>query len=221
MTSTDRAERGLAAQSPPMKDLDLDPEGDPNGGATPATRSPPPGGNHRKSCTRWSAARTWAGDARMRRPGRKYAQPQQVVPRKRGGECRFKENEVYSTSKLFEDLMDEELSPKFRRADTIVQYRYTNPDSQITVKMKDGEEGQVDFGPTEMQPEIVMSMEADTAHRFWLGKVNVTMALAKGHMKAKGPVAKILKLVPLVKPVFPKYQAMLEKDNRDDLLKAA
>jgi putative sterol carrier protein len=64
-------------------------------------------------------------------------------------------------------------------------------------------------------------MEADTAHKFWLGKVNVTMALAKGQMKAKGPVAKILKLVPLVKPVFPRYRAMLEKDSRDDLLKAA
>jgi hypothetical protein len=66
-----------------------------------------------------------------------------------------------------------------------------------------------------------MTMEADTAHRFWLGKVNVTMALAKGQMKAKGPVAKILKLVPLVKPVFPRYQKMLEEEKRDDLLKAA
>jgi putative sterol carrier protein len=133
------------------------------------------------------------------------------------------ENEVYRyIGKLFEDLTaDEELSPKFRRADTIVQYRYSNPDSQITVRMKEGQEGQVDFGPTDMEPEIVMSMEADTAHKFWLGKVNVTMALAKGQMKAKGPVAKILKLVPLVKPVFPRYRAMLEKDSRDDLLKAA
>ncbi len=87
--------------------------------------------------------------------------------------------------------------------------------------MKDGEDGQVDFGETTMEPEIVMTMEADTAHRFWLGKVNVTMALAKGQMKAKGPVAKILKLVPLVKPVFPLYQQMLEEANRDDLLKAA
>ena len=102
-----------------------------------------------------------------------------------------------------------------------MQYKYTNPDSQITVKMKDGEDGQVDFGPTEMSPEIVMSMEADTAHKFWLGNVNVTMALAKGQMKAKGPVAKILKLVPLVKPVFPKYREMLEQADRDDLLKAA
>jgi len=136
----------------------------------------------------------------------------------------FKDDqEVYAyIGKLFADLADDpELSPKFRRADTIVQYRYTNPDSQITVKMKEGEDGQVDFGETTMAPEIVMSMEADTAHRFWLGKVNVTMALAKGQMKAKGPVAKILKLVPLVKPVFPRYKAMLEEAHRDDLLEAA
>jgi putative sterol carrier protein len=136
----------------------------------------------------------------------------------------FKDDqEVYQyIGRLFQDLAnDDELGPKFRRADTIVQYKYSNPESQITVKMKDGQEGQVDFGPTEMQPEIVMSMEADTAHRFWLGNVNVTMALAKGQMKAKGPVAKILKLVPLVKPVFPRYRQMLEQENRDDLLKAA
>jgi putative sterol carrier protein len=133
------------------------------------------------------------------------------------------EQEVYRyIGRLFQELMDDpELSPKFRRADTIVQYRYSNPESQITVKMKEGEEGQVDLGPSTLDPEIVMTMEADTAHKFWLGNVNVTMALAKGQMKAKGPVAKILKLVPLVKPVFPRYRQMLEQENRDDLLKAA
>ena len=133
------------------------------------------------------------------------------------------EQEVYAyIGRLFKELAeDDELGPRFRKADTIVQYRYSNPDSQITVKMKDGEEGQVDFGPTDLDPEIVMTMEADTAHKFWLGKVNVTMALAKGQMKAKGPVAKILKLVPLVKPVFPRYKQMLENEKRDDLVAAA
>ncbi len=135
----------------------------------------------------------------------------------------FKDDqEVYAyIGKLFQDLADDDqLGPKFRKADTIVQYVYSNPDSRITVKMKDGEDGQVDFGETTMEPEIVMTMEADTAHKFWLGKVNVTMALAKGQMKAKGPVAKILKMVPLVKPVFPLYQALLEQDGREDLLAA-
>ena len=136
----------------------------------------------------------------------------------------FKDDqEVYQyIGRLFQELTDDtELSPKFRRADTIVQYRYSNPDSQITVKMKEGEEGQVDFGETNMEPEIVMTMEADTAHRFWLGKVNVTMAMAKGQMKAKGPVAKILKMVPLVKPVFPRYQKMVEESGRPEMLEAA
>jgi putative sterol carrier protein len=136
----------------------------------------------------------------------------------------FKDDqEVYQfIGKLFQDLTDDdELGPRFRKADTIVQYKYSNPDSQITVKMKGGEDGQVDLGETQLDPEIVMTMEADTAHKFWLGKVNVTMALARGQMKAKGPVAKILKLVPLVKPVFPRYQKMLEEAGREDLLKAA
>jgi len=133
------------------------------------------------------------------------------------------EEEVYEyIGKLFKDLsVDDELAPKFRKANTIVQYQYSNPKSQITVRMIDGEDEQVDCGPTEMEPEVIMTMEADTAHKFWLGKVNVTVALARGQMKAKGPVAKILKLVPLVKPVFPRYRAQLQEAGRTDLLEAA
>jgi putative sterol carrier protein len=132
-------------------------------------------------------------------------------------------DEVYRyIGRLFEQLADdEELAPKFRKANTIVQYQYREPESQITVKLIEGEDGQVDCGATNMEPEVVMTMDADTAHRFWLGKVNVTVALARGQMKAKGPVAKILKLVPLTKPIFPRYRALLEEDNREDLLEAA
>jgi putative sterol carrier protein len=131
--------------------------------------------------------------------------------------------EVYAyIGKLFEDLAeDDELAPKFSKANTIVQYRYREPESQITVKLIEGEDGQVDCGPTAMEPEVVMTMDADTAHRFWLGQVNVTVALARGQMKAQGPVAKILKLVPLVKPVFPRYRRLLDEAGRGDLLDAA
>jgi len=132
-------------------------------------------------------------------------------------------DEVYATiGKLFQDLAeDDELAPKFRKANTVVQYQYRNPESQITVKLIEGEDGQVDCGQTTLEPEVVMTMEADTAHRFWLGNVNVTVALARGQMKARGPVAKILKLVPLVKPVFPRYRKLLEDTGRRDLLEAS
>jgi len=129
------------------------------------------------------------------------------------------EQEVYDTiGKLFEDLRDDpELFSKFQKADTIVRYEFSDPESQITVKMLDGEPGQVDFGPSEIEPEVTMNMAADTAHRFWLGKVNITVALARGQIKAEGPVAKVLKLVPLVEPVFPRYEAQLEEQGRTDL----
>ena len=132
------------------------------------------------------------------------------------------DTDVYENlGKLFQDLVqDDELMAKFQRANTIVQYQFQNPESQITVKMLQGEEGQVDLGETELDPEVIMAMDADTAHRFWLGKVNVTVALSRGQIKAKGPVAKILKLVPIAKPVFPRYREQLERAGRADLVEA-
>jgi hypothetical protein len=131
-------------------------------------------------------------------------------------------DEVYETiGKLFVEIAnDDELAPKFRKANTIVRYEYANPDSVITVRLQEGQPGDVDFGDSEMEPEVTMSMDADTAHKFWLGEVNVTVALARGQIKAKGPVAKILKLVPLTKPIFPRYKAQLEQQGRTDLVEA-
>ena len=52
-------------------------------------------------------------------------------------------DEVYKyIGKLFEQLAeDEELAPKFRKANTIVQYQYREPESQITVRLMEGEDG--------------------------------------------------------------------------------
>jgi hypothetical protein len=137
---------------------------------------------------------------------------------------RFKdEKDVYAfIGRLFQELADDpELAPKFRRADTIVQYQMRDPDSQITVDMRPGRDIQVDLGQSDLDPEVVMSLTADTAHGFWLGKVNVTTALARGEIKARGPVAKVLRLVPLVQPTFPRYEQILRDAGRMDLLEAA
>jgi hypothetical protein len=134
----------------------------------------------------------------------------------------FKDAEdVYSNlGKLFEDIVaDDQLGPRLRGTDTVVQYRMRRPDSQLTLRVLEEDEPRVDFGVTELQPEIVLAMDADTAHRFWLGKVNVTTALARGQISARGPVAKILKLVPLVQPVRTRYESQLQADGREDLAK--
>jgi hypothetical protein len=123
--------------------------------------------------------------------------------------------------RLFEDIIsDEELGARFRAADTVVQIRMRRPDSQLTIKALEAEDLVVDFGVTELRPEVVLAMDADTAHRFWLGKVNVTVALARGQISARGPVAKILKLVPLVELVRARYESALQESGRDDLARA-
>jgi hypothetical protein len=129
-------------------------------------------------------------------------------------------DEVYETiGRLFVEIAnDGELAPRFRRANTIVRYQYTDPDSVITVRLQEGQPGDVDFGDSRMEPEVTMSMEADTAHEFWLGEVSVAVALARGQIKAQGPVAKILKLVPLAEEIFPRYKAQLEEQGRADLV---
>ena len=133
------------------------------------------------------------------------------------------EAEVYEfIGRLFEELaVDPELAPKFQKADTTVQYRMRDPEAQITIELCAERPIQVDFGPSELEPEVVMTLDADTAHRFWLGKVNLTTALARGQIDAKGPVAKILRLVPLVKPSFPRYEQLLRDGGRGDLLEVA
>lgn len=130
--------------------------------------------------------------------------------------------EVYETiGRLFQDTAaDEELGPTFREANTIVRYEFSDPEATITLRLQEHQPGDVDLGESEMEPEVVMRMDADTAHRFFLGQVNVTVALGRGQIKARGPVAKVLRLVPLAKQLFPRYKAQLEGQGRADLIEA-
>jgi len=120
----------------------------------------------------------------------------------------FKDREeVYQyIGAIFEQaLSDPVLGPKFAASGVVLKLVYTDPDSTLVVDMPGGKE---------------MFMKADVAHRFWLGKVNIGMALAKGDMRAKGPVPKILKLVPLASSLYPRYRQMLVDDGRQDLASA-
>jgi hypothetical protein len=110
---------------------------------------------------------------------------------------------------LQELAADPELAPRFQDADTCVRYELHEPESAITVGSRGGEPVRVDLGPSEQEAEVVMSMDADTAHRYFLGEVDMTVALARGQILAEGPVGKILALLPLVEPLLPRYRAIV------------
>jgi hypothetical protein len=110
---------------------------------------------------------------------------------------------------LQELAADPELAPRFEEADTCVRYELHEPEAAITVGSRGGGPVRVDFGPSEQEAEVVMSMDADTAHRYFLGEVDVTVALARGQILAEGPVGKILAVLPLVEPLLPRYRALV------------
>ena len=102
--------------------------------------------------------------------------------------------------------------PALRDADLVLRLDYSNPDSSITVSLR--QTGiEVIEGDSDLVPDVRLAMSADNGDKFWRGEYNVAVGLAKGQVKAKGPVSKILKLIPISKPLFPIYKNLVaEKD---------
>ncbi|MFR9804187.1 sterol carrier protein [Pseudonocardia sp. RS010] len=115
-------------------------------------------------------------------------------------------------------LEDPALVEKLRPSGVVLRITYTDPDAVLTVDMPNAQihEG-AGSGP---EPDVELFMSADTGNRFWLGKVVLPVALAKGQVRAKGPVAKLLTVLPLAKGLFGPYKAMLGEKGRSDLLAA-
>lgn len=129
------------------------------------------------------------------------------------------DREVYDTlGRLFVDIVaDVEVAAGLQRANTVLRCEYSQPDAVVTLDLRVADVPSVDLGASEMEPEVTMSMTADTGHHFWLGSVNVTVALARGQMQTVGPVGKILRIVPLTKSIFPRYREQLLAQGRADL----
>ena len=130
------------------------------------------------------------------------------------------EAEVYQyTGGIFEEaLADPVIGQKFAESGVILKVTHTEPDAVFTVDMPAKKVLYGDDARNGPKPVVEMFMKADVGHRFWLGKVNITAAMAKGQVKAKGPIPKILKLVPLTKILFPRYREALLRSGRSDLV---
>ena len=55
-------------------------------------------------------------------------------------------------------------------------------------------------------------MSSETANRYFQGKENVPMALARRRIKAGGDVKAALALMPITKPVFEHYRELVERE---------
>ena len=105
-----------------------------------------------------------------------------------------------------------QVADKLLASKMIIRFIYSDPDLVVVVDCS-GDVTDVRADDTETKAIVEMSMKADVAHKFWFGKVNLTMALTRRQMVAKGPVPKILKLLPAIKPTYAMYPKYLDENG--------
>lgn len=119
---------------------------------------------------------------------------------------------------------DNRIAPKIRDARLVIQFRYEEPHGVVTINAAappthgDGYFDVIWGDEPALKPDIEMSMKADIAHQFWHGKVNLMAALTRRQIVARGPIPKILKLLPAVEPMYQMYPRLLHEIGRDDLV---
>ena len=57
-----------------------------------------------------------------------------------------------------------------------------------------------------------MTMDSEVANRYFQGKENIAIAMARRRIKSTGNTKKALALIPVTKPVFEQYRSMIEAD---------
>jgi hypothetical protein len=108
---------------------------------------------------------------------------------------------------------DPDMGPKLRDADTPQRFEF--PDLDLVVNVTAGDETNLRWEWSDdvpWEPEVEMSMDSDIANRYFQGKENIAIALARRRIRSKGNTKKALALIPVTKPVFARYREMVERD---------
>ncbi|WP_375484003.1 SCP2 sterol-binding domain-containing protein [uncultured Jatrophihabitans sp.] len=117
---------------------------------------------------------------------------------------------------IFEQaLADDDLGPRLAATGVTLKVVTTEPDAALLLDLPNKH---VALGSPDDPVDATMRMTSETANRFWLGQVNLPVAMARRQVGVEGRIGALLKLVPSTKTLFPAYRALLEADGRADLL---
>jgi hypothetical protein len=110
---------------------------------------------------------------------------------------------------------DPDMGPKLREADTPQRFEFT--DFDLVVNIRAGAEGEANLAwewsdDISWEPKVKMTMSSETANKYFQGKENVAIAIARRRIKAGGDVKAALAIIPITKPLFERYRAMVAAD---------
>jgi hypothetical protein len=115
-------------------------------------------------------------------------------------------------------MMDEdpEMGPKLRDADVPQRFEFGDVDMVVNIRAaRDGEEGNLHWEWTDdvdWEPKVRMAMSSETANRYFQGRENVAMAIARRRIKTGGDVKAALSLIPVTKPIYARYTALVDAE---------
>jgi hypothetical protein len=108
---------------------------------------------------------------------------------------------------------DPQMGPKLRDADVPQRFEFTDLELVVNIRAtRDGEDGNLAWEWTdevEWEPKVRMTMSSETANRYFQGKENIAMAIARRRIKTGGDVKAALDLMPITKPIFERYAELV------------
>ena len=110
---------------------------------------------------------------------------------------------------------DPDMGPKLRAADTPQRFEFTDLDLVVNIRAGGPDEPNLAWtwsDDIEWEPKVKMTMSSDTANRYFQGKENVAIAIARRRIKTGGDVKAALAIIPLTKPLFERYRDMIAVD---------
>ena len=111
---------------------------------------------------------------------------------------------------------DPEMGPKLRDADVPQRFEFTDLDLVVNIRAaQPGEDGNLHWewsDDVDWEPKVKMSMSSETANRYFQGKENVAMAIARRRIKSGGDVKAALSLIPITKPIYARYREFVEAE---------
>jgi hypothetical protein len=110
---------------------------------------------------------------------------------------------------------DDEMGPKLRDADTPQRFEFTDLDLVVNIRAGAEDEPNLAWEWTDdidWEPKVRMSMSSETANKYFQGKENVAVAIARRRIKAGGDIKAALAIIPITKPLYARYREMIAAD---------
>lgn len=111
---------------------------------------------------------------------------------------------------------DADMGPKLRDSDVPQRFEFEDLDQVVNIRAaREGEDGCLHWewsDDVDWKSKVQMRMSSQTANRYFQGKENVPLAIAKRRIKTGGDIKAALALIPITKPVYAQFSAVVEQE---------